>query len=71
MRVAFPLRTSKVRARHTTLKGLEVSILMITSGSRVLEFMDAYIEFRIFAQWEAPSWIPAVWMKLLYAEVNM
>jgi hypothetical protein len=49
------VRTIKGRSswRHSTLKALEMSNLIITSGSEGSELSAAYMEERILAQWEA------------------
>jgi hypothetical protein len=37
----------------------------------LLVYADAYMAERILAQWEAPSWRPAVWRKFSYVDVNI
>ncbi len=51
---------SRVSLRHRTLKVLDMSNLIITSGSEGSELGETYMEERILAQWETPSWRPAV-----------
>jgi hypothetical protein len=66
-----PPRTSRVSWRHSALKALDMSNLIITSGSEGSELSAAYIAERILAQWEAPSWGPAVCKKFSYVDVKI
>ena len=68
---ALPPRTSRVKRRHRTLKALEMSNLIITSGSEGSELSALYMAERILAQWEAPSWRPAVCRNFSYVDVNI
>jgi hypothetical protein len=56
---------------HRTLKALDMSNLIITSGSEGSELSEAYIAERILAQWEAPSWRPAVCKNNWYVDVKI
>jgi hypothetical protein len=55
---ARPAKGSRVSHRHRTLKSLDMSNLIITSGSEGSELSEAYMAERVLAQWEAPSWRP-------------
>ncbi len=57
-----------VNWRHSALKVLDMSSLIITSGSERSESSAASMAERIWAQWEAPFWRPAVWKKLSYVD---
>jgi hypothetical protein len=61
----------KISRRHRTLKALDMSNLIITSGSEGSELSEAYMAERILAQCEATSWRPAVWRKFSYVDVNI
>jgi hypothetical protein len=50
---------------------LEMSNLIITSGSEGSELSALYMAERILAQWEAPSWRPAVCRNFSYVDVNI
>jgi hypothetical protein len=47
-----------------------MSNLIITSGSEGSELSAAYMEERILAQWEAPSWRTAVCKTNSYVDVK-
>jgi hypothetical protein len=77
----LPPRTSRVSWRHSMLKALEISNLIITSGSEGSELSAAdsvrgvrvksSMEERILAQWESPFWRPAVCKKNSYVDVKI
>jgi hypothetical protein len=64
-------RQLRVSWRHSTLKVLEISSLIITSGSEGSELMRANMEERILVQWESPSLRPAVCKKRSYVDVKI
>ena len=47
----LPPRTSRVSRRHRTLKALDMSNLITTSGSEGSELSETYMAERILAQW--------------------
>ena len=47
----LPPRTSRVSRRHRTLKALDMSNLITTSGSEGSELTETYMAERILAQW--------------------